>query len=162
MMNTFLFFFYSFIYSIMDTKQLDPGLIEYLSSFEFVNMHEVVSAVNDYMLEELGVLEPSFEDLMNASTAAQMYVEQEGIKFEPDLVCTIDIKNKELHLQDLNWELTDEQVAEKEKQRNVAFKNACDCLYYWYGKKDWNCNWLDEWEQVRVWNTALDVMSNDF
>ena len=146
----------------MDTKQLDPGLIEYLSNFEFVNMHEVVSAVNDYMLEELGVIDLSFEDLMNASTAAQMYVEQEGIKFEPDLVCTIDIKNKELHLQDLNWELTDEQVAEKEKQRNIAFKNACDCLYYWYGKDSRQSNWLDEWEQHRVWNTAISVMAEDF
>lgn len=46
------------------------------------------------------------------------------------------------------------------KQKQAAFENACDCLYYGYGKKSCNFCGLSEQEADQVWHEAFVYMSN--
>lgn len=43
--------------------------------------------------------------------------------------------------------------------KEAAYENACDCLYYGYGKQDWNNCGLSDNEAKIVWNKAYDYMS---
>ena len=87
-------------------------------------------AVQEFLMEEMGVEELSFGDINEADKIAKDYIEEKGLKFEPDLVITLDVKNKQIHLNDLNNEFNEAQVARMEKIYQNAFLNACDCLYY--------------------------------
>jgi hypothetical protein len=87
-------------------------------------------AVEDFLMEEMGVEELSFGDIAEAGKIAKDYIKEKGLKFDPDLVITLDVKNKQIHLSDLNNEFNEAQVARMERIYNNAFLNACDCLYY--------------------------------
>lgn len=135
----------------------------YLDWYAFVNQQEVEMAVCDFFQEEMGVEQLSFADNMEAWKIAKDYIEAKGLKFEPDLVITLDKKNKRIHLQDLNWEFNEAQVERMEKLYNNAFLNACDCLYYWYWMSAWNSCWVEEAdERLKIWAAAKDYMSKDF
>lgn len=43
----------------------------------------------------------------------------------------------------------------KDNLMQQAYNNACDCLYYGYGKKWWNSCGIDENAQNEVWSQAL-------
>lgn len=45
-------------------------------------------------------------------------------------------------------------------QKQAAHENACDCLYYGYGKSVWNSCGLDEKTADSVWNNAKKVLEN--
>lgn len=52
----------------------------------------------------------------------------------------------------------------KEKLNDVemaAFKNACDCLCYGYGKKHWNSCGLDEERAKEIWRMAFYKMAEE-
>ena len=135
----------------------------YLDWYAFVNQQEVEMAVCDFFQEEMGVEQLSFADNMEAWKIAKDYIEAKGLKFEPDLVITLDKKNKRIHLQDLNWEFNEAQVERMEKLYNNAFLNACDCLYYGYWRQAWNdCGLEDAEARVRVWEAAKQYLANDF
>lgn len=138
-------------------------LEEYLDEFTFVNSQEVEMAVCDFLQEEMGVEQLSMSDILEAAKIAKDYIEEKGLKFEPDLVITIDKKNWILHLSDLNGEFNEAQVARMEKLYNNAFLNACDCLKYGYGKSAWNdCGLEDEEARKRVRDAAYKYLCNDF
>lgn len=45
-----------------------------------------------------------------------------------------------------------------DQQRQSAYMNACDCLYYGYGAQAWNRCGLDETAAKEIWKQAfLDV-----
>lgn len=135
----------------------------YLDWYAFVNQQEVEMAVCDFFQEEMWVEQLSFADNMEAWKIAKDYIEAKGLKFEPDLVITIDKKNWILHLKDLNWEFNEAQVERMEKVYNNAFLNACDCLKYGYGKSAWNdCGLEDEEARKRVRDAAYKYLCNDF
>ena len=67
-------------------------LEEYLDEFTFVNSQEVEMAVCDFLQEEMGVEQLSMSDILEAAKIAKDYIEEKGLKFEPDLVITIDTK----------------------------------------------------------------------
>lgn len=138
--------------------QLKQEVIDYLDQYIFVNEDEVLMALNDYLMESTWE-QLSINDLFDVEQWADYYIQLRDLHFDPDLVCTIDYKNKQLHIQDLNHQFTNEQVAKKEKQRNVAFLNACDCLHYWYWINARNTNWLDEEERQCVRQWAIDYMA---
>jgi len=135
-------------------------LEEYLDWYWFVNQSEVSMAVQDFLIEEMGVEQLSMSDILEADKIAKDYIEEKGLKFEPDLVVTLDEKNKKLHLADLNNEFSEDQVKRMEQQYNAAFLNACDCLYYWYGLGAWNSCWLDDGAKRQVWGAARTYMAN--
>ena len=135
----------------------------YLDNYGFVNREEVVMAVNDFFQEEMGVEQLSFWDLMEAWKIADDYIKEKGLKFDPDLVITLNRKNKCIHLQDLNGELNENQVKRMEMMYNNAFRNACDCLYYWYGMSAWNsCGVEEADERLKIRAAAKEYMSKDF
>ena len=43
----------------------------------------------------------------------------------------------------------------KDKQKQVAYENAYDCLYYGYDKGYWNSCGLDEQSSNEVWKQAF-------
>lgn len=135
-------------------------LEEYLDWYTFVNKSEVGMAVQEFLMEEMGVEQLGFEDITEADKIAKDYIEEKGLKFNPDLVVTLDEKNKKLHLNDLNNEFNEKQVKRMEKIYNAAFLNACDCLYYWYGLGAWNSCWLDDEAKRKVWGAARTYMAN--
>lgn len=45
-------------------------------------------------------------------------------------------------------------------QKQAAHENACDCLYYGYGKSVWNSCGLDENTADSVWRNAKKVLAN--
>ena len=138
-------------------------IYEYLDWYTFVNESEVSMAIQDYMMEEEDNLNPSMWDCIEAWEIANKYIKERGLKFEPDLVITIDTKKWELHLSDLNNQYNEKQIERMEKIYNNAFLNACDCLKYWYGKSAWNDCWLeDEEARKRVWDSAYKYLCNDF
>ena len=47
------------------------------------------------------------------------------------------------------------------KQEQAAYENACDCLYYGYGRKHWNSVGLSERDANRIWREAFNDMAND-
>ena len=135
----------------------------YLDWYAFVNQQEVEMAVCDFLQEEMGVEQLSMSDILEAAKIAKDYIEEKGLKFEPDLVITLDKKNKRIHLQDLNWEFNEAQVERMEKLYNNAFLNACDCLYYGYWRQAWNdCGLEDEEARKRVRDAAYKYLCNDF
>lgn len=40
------------------------------------------------------------------------------------------------------------------QQKQNAYMNACDCLYYGYGKSDWNNCGLSDEDAAEVWKQA--------
>lgn len=40
------------------------------------------------------------------------------------------------------------------QQKQNAYMNACDCLYYGYGKSSWNSCGLSEEDATEVWKQA--------
>lgn len=42
-----------------------------------------------------------------------------------------------------------------------AFENACDCLYFGYGKKYWNSCGLDEERAKEIWKMAFYKMAEE-
>ena len=46
------------------------------------------------------------------------------------------------------------------QQEQSAYENACDCLYYGYGRKFWNSCGLQEKEAVRIWQEARKDMAS--
>ena len=46
--------------------------------------------------------------------------------------------------------------------KQAAYENACDCLYYGYGRKYWNFCELEESEANEVWNQAFNDIAEDF
>lgn len=40
------------------------------------------------------------------------------------------------------------------KQKQNAYMNACDCLYYGYGKSYWNNCGLSDDDATKVWSQA--------
>lgn len=102
----------------------------YLDWYAFVNQQEVEMAVCDFLQEEMGVEQLSFADNMEAWKIAKDYIEAKGLKFEPDLVITIDKKKWILHLSDLNGEFNEAQVERMEKLYNNCWSES------WRGWKD--------------------------
>lgn len=49
-----------------------------------------------------------------------------------------------------------------DEQKQAAYENACDCLYYGYGRNYWNSCGLDEPTSQEVWKQAHEDMINDF
>lgn len=49
----------------------------------------------------------------------------------------------------------------KERQKQAAYENAYDCLYYGYGKSYWNNCELDEQSSNEVWKQALKDISKE-
>lgn len=138
-------------------------LEEYLDDIAFVNKSEVSMAVQDFLIEEMGVEQLSMSDILEADKIAKDYIEKKGLKFNPDLVVTLDRKSKAIHLSDLNNEFNEKQVARMERIYQNAFLNACDCLYYWYGRQAWNaCGIEEEDEQAKIWQAAKNYMANDY
>lgn len=47
----------------------------------------------------------------------------------------------------------------KEQQKQFAFENACDCLYFGMGRDD--CNWcgLGIVDQIFIWDRAFNYMA---
>lgn len=45
-------------------------------------------------------------------------------------------------------------------QKQAAFDNACDCLWFGCGRKDWNNCGLSPEESDEVWHEAFVYMSN--
>lgn len=46
-----------------------------------------------------------------------------------------------------------------DKRLQVAHENACDCLYYGYGKDVWNKLDLDNETAAKVWKYAKSVLA---
>lgn len=46
-------------------------------------------------------------------------------------------------------------------QKQAAYENACDCLYYGFGKNVWNNCGLDEQLSKEVWKQAFEDMSDE-
>ena len=135
----------------------------YLDDFWFVNQQEVEMAVCDFLQEEMGVEQLSMSDILEAWKIAKDYIEEKGLKFDPDLVITLDSKEKKIHLRDLNNEINEKQVERMEKMYNNAFLNACDCLYYWYWMSSWNsCGVEEADERLKIRAAAKNYMSKDF
>ena len=44
--------------------------------------------------------------------------------------------------------------------KQAAFENACDCLWFGCGRKDWNNCGLSPKESDEVWKKAYEYMSN--
>ena len=105
-------------------------LEEYLDDYSFVNESEVSMAVQDFLMEEMGVEQLSMSDILEADKIAKDYIEEKKLKFDPDLVVTLDPKLRCIHLNDLNNQFNEGQIKRMEKLYNAAFLNACDCLYY--------------------------------
>lgn len=59
-------------------------LEEYLDWYTFVNESEVCMAVQDFLMEEMGVEQLSYWDIMEAGKIAEDYIKEKGLKFEPD------------------------------------------------------------------------------
>lgn len=135
-------------------------LEEYLDDIAFVNKGEVSMAVQDFLIEEMGVEQLSMSDILEADKIAKDYIEEKGLKFDPDLVVTLDRKSKAIHLSDLNNEFNEAQVERMERIYQNAFLNACDCLYYWYGLEAWNACMLDDEAKRKVWGAARTYMAN--
>lgn len=49
-----------------------------------------------------------------------------------------------------------------DKRLQAAHENACDCLYYGYGKDVWNKCGLDDKTAADVWNYAKRVLADGF
>lgn len=49
--------------------------------------------------------------------------------------------------------------ARTQQERN-AYENACDCLYYGYGRKHWNACGLSEKEAAQIWQEAREQLAN--
>lgn len=62
-----------------------------------------------------------------------------------------------LILQDINGNIYE---ARTQQERN-AHENACDCLYYGYGRKHWNSCGLSEKEAARIWQEAREQLANE-
>lgn len=45
-------------------------------------------------------------------------------------------------------------------KKQAAHENACDCLYYGYGKSVWNSCGLDAVTASAVWRKAKEVLAN--
>ena len=60
------------------TKQ---DLRDYLDWYDFVNQSEISDAVLEFMEEEMWVLNPSYQDCLNAGEYADEYIELRWIKF---------------------------------------------------------------------------------
>ena len=45
-------------------------------------------------------------------------------------------------------------------QRQNAYMNACDCIYYGYWRTYWNNCGLDNEESVKVWEQAVKDIGN--
>ena len=131
-------------------------LKNYLDAYTFVNKEEVYNAVNDYFIEEWDLKTPDW--IVNQDLADE-YIKEKNLKFDSDLVITLDRKNKEIHLEDLNNELNEKQVNRLEKLYQNVFLNACDCLYYGYWKNACNFLWLDEEAKIKIWDCAKNYMS---
>ena len=129
-------------------------LEEYLDWYAFVNESEVSMAVQEFLMEEMGVEELSFGDINEADKIAKDYIEERGLKFEPDLVVSLDDKKKKIHLSDLNNQFNKKQIKRVEKIYNVAFVNACDCIKYGYWIEAWNPCMLDDEAKKKVWAAA--------
>lgn len=138
-------------------------LEEYLDSYWFVNESEVGMAVEEFLMEEMGVEQLSFSDIMEAWKMAKDYIKERGLRFDPDLVITLDWKNWCIHLSDLNWVFNEAQVERMEQIYNNAFYNACDCLKYGYGRQAWNsCGVQEADERLKIWEAAKQYLANDF
>ena len=48
------------------------------------------------------------------------------------------------------------------KQKQNAYMNACDCLYYGCGKSYWNSCGLSDDDAAEVWKQAYKDMTNCF
>lgn len=142
----------------MDKKFKDK-IYSYLDEYAFINESEVNMAVQDYFMEEEWLEQTSFGDCLRAWEIAEQYIKDRNIKFEADLVMSIDSENK-IHLSDLNNVLNEKQVERLQEKCRNAFLNACDCLYYWYGRNDWNKCKLDDWLARRVRECAKNYMCN--
>lgn len=57
-----------------------------------------------------------------------------------------------------------DELFELERQKEIAFQNACDSIYYGYGKGTWKSeegnNNLDEETSNEVWHEAWEYMAN--
>ena len=47
------------------------------------------------------------------------------------------------------------------KLKRAAYENACDCLYYGYGRDKWNSCGLEGEEADMVWNQARNDLGNE-
>lgn len=56
-------------------------LWNYLDGFDFVEAGEVNMAVNDFFMEECGIMNPSWWDLMEYGTLSDEYMNIRGLKF---------------------------------------------------------------------------------
>lgn len=45
--------------------------------------------------------------------------------------------------------------------KQAAFENACDCLYYGFSRKYWNSCGLSEQDADEVWKRAIEHMTRD-
>lgn len=48
------------------------------------------------------------------------------------------------------------------KQKQIAYENACDCIFYGYGRRYWLSNGLEGKEADEVWKQAFNDMSKEF
>lgn len=57
-----------------------------------------------------------------------------------------------------------DELFELERQKEIAFQNACDCIYYGYGKGTWKSeegnNNLDEETSNEIWHEAWEHMAS--
>lgn len=142
----------------MDKKFKDE-IYSYLDEYAFINESEVNMAVQDYFMEE-GQEQFGMYDCIECGNIAEQYIKDRNIKFESDLVISMDSENK-IHLSDLNNVLNEKQVERLQEKCRKAFISACDCLYYWYGRDDWNKGKLDDWLARRVRECAKNHVCND-
>ena len=49
-----------------------------------------------------------------------------------------------------------------DQAKQYAYMNACDCLYYGYGRKYWNDCGLNTDEANAVWKQAYEDMTSEF
>lgn len=56
-------------------------LWEYLDGFSFVSEHEVSMAVNDFFMEEMWILNPSYWELMEYAWLTIEYIKAKNLKF---------------------------------------------------------------------------------
>lgn len=48
----------------------------------------------------------------------------------------------------------------QDDSKEAAYENACDCLYYGYGKQYWNNCGLSETDSNIVWSEARNKLSS--
>lgn len=94
-----------------------------------------------------------WEDLTDASMVVPSDDSLDGTEIHVD-VC----------FEEEGWQSKDEvqHYCFRDTRLEVAYENACDCLYYGEGRSTWQPGELTPEEQDIVWQLASDALENDY